>query len=495
MIGKLTGELTKWTLFDHKRQYGTMQNIPFYEAREFLMAVPYNGRTGQGQQRDIVESHARKLKKEMEAGTFTPANLSAGCSKKHGEAVVRNNDGTFTLPVNSDDPLLLTDGGHRFEAMALIVKELEEKVARAANGKDKERLTGWLEQAKALPVTVTIYFDGEPAQDFVRLQQGRAVDATHMLGIRIQHQMLEQPALRLSFDAAKVLHTQDGSPFQNSVRFDSRGKLPLPFSTLCSAGSSDIGTSLVGLARVGLSDKGSPKDAAWLANVVVSAFKSLRTAAPAALEYGRVLTTLSNNGTKGSVTMMVGVGVCLAYRIIALGHESPTEDDLSRLVSAVKYALNETVDGNFSSPVKRKLLGIFAKKFFSDMPGDKHDDLPVALLRTLSASAFGVGPLPKEKKEPKPAKSGRKKKDPVPAPTPAPAPAEVVVTNEPVVVTPPAEPVVLDGKPVDVTPNVEVIPMPTVEQNPADGTVVVPPPWNGNWTAQVTVPRDTELQG
>ena len=186
---------------------------------------------------------------------------------------------------------------------------------------------------------------------------------------------------------------------------------------------------------------------------------------------------------------MVGVGVRLAYRMIALGHESPTEDDMTRLVAAVKYALNETVDGNFSSPVKRKLLGIFAKNFFSDMPGDKYDDLPVALLRTLSASAFGVTPLPKEKKEPKPAKSGRKKKDPTPgASTPARAPDAVVVTNEPVV-APPAEPVVLDGNPLTLTPNVEVIPMTAIEQTPPDGTVVLSSPWDGDKTAQgVTAP-------
>ncbi len=185
MIDKLTGEFTQWTLFDHKRQYGTVQNLPFCKAREYIKAVCFNGQTGAGQQREIVESHVRRLKKEMEAGTYTPTNVSAACSKKHRQALELNEGGTFVLPVNCDEPLLHTDGGHRFEAIRCIVKELEEKLAKAGE-KDKEKLARWLEQAKAVSVTVTVYFDGNPAQDFVHLQQGRAVDAAHILSMKVQ---------------------------------------------------------------------------------------------------------------------------------------------------------------------------------------------------------------------------------------------------------------------------------------------------------------------
>ena len=95
MIGELRGTFTQWTLFDHQRQYGTVQNLTFSEAREYIKAVRFNGQTGAGQQREIVESHVRRLKKEMEAGTYTPTNVSAACSKKHRQTLKLNEDGTF----------------------------------------------------------------------------------------------------------------------------------------------------------------------------------------------------------------------------------------------------------------------------------------------------------------------------------------------------------------------------------------------------------------
>jgi hypothetical protein len=396
MIGKLTGGFSEWTLCDRKRQYGTVQNLPFCEAREYIVPVCFNGQTGFGQQRDIVESHVRRLKKEMEAGTYTPTNISAACSKKHRSALMLNNDGTFVLSVSSADPLLHTDGGHRFAALQSMVKELEEKVEKA-EGEEKEQLSRWLEQARNVPVTVTVYFDGNPAEDFVRLQQGRPVDAAHLLSLKVQHKVLDNPAVRVAFEVAKVLHKQKDSPLHSLVRFDSRGKLPLPVSTICSTGSSDIGTSLVGLARVGQMGD-NPKEAAWLANAVIAATQALQKEAQALLDHGKVLAMMANGGKKGSTTMLVGLGVVLAYRMVVLGHSQPTEEDLTRLVQTANNKLNESVNGNFSGPTKRKLLGLFAQDFLADLTGPKHCGLPVTLLRTLSPSTFGVEPLPKEKK-------------------------------------------------------------------------------------------------
>jgi hypothetical protein len=398
MIGKLTGVFTRWTLFDGKRLYGTVQNLPFYEAREYIMAVRFNGQTGTGQQREIVKGHVRRLKKEMEVGAYTPANVSAACSKKHRQALVLNEDGTFGLAVNSDDPLLLTDGGHRFEALTRIVKELEEK-SQKAEGKEKEQLSRWLEQARNVPVTVTVYIDGDPAQDFVRLQQGRAVDASHMLSLKFQQKLLDGQGIRTAFEVARLLHKDKGSPVGGLVRFDSRGELPLPVSSLCSAGASDIGTSLVGLARIGQTGENA-KEPAWLACAVTAAFKALQKDAPDVLASGKVLTPLSDGGTRGSTTMLIGVGAVLAYRMSALGHTAPSEEDLSRLVQSAKSNLDESVSGNFSGPTKRKLLGLFAKDFLADLAGEKHCGLPVGLLRTLSPSTFAVEPLPKVAKRP-----------------------------------------------------------------------------------------------
>jgi hypothetical protein len=397
MVGKLTGNFTRWTLCDKNRLYGTIQNLPYCEARMYIKAVRFNGQTGTGQQRDIVDTHVRRLKKEMAAGNFTPTNVSAACSNKHQKALVLNDGGTFVLEVSSDAPLLHTDGGHRFEALNRLIKELEEK-SQKAEGEEKERLSRWLEQARNVPVTVTVYFDGDPAWDFIRLQQGRAVDTTHLLSLKVYQKVLGDPAVQTGFQVAKLLHKQEGSPIHHQVRFDSRGDLPLPVSTVCSKGASDIGTSLVGLARVGLMGE-KVKEPDWLAGVVTAAFKALQKDAPSLLADSKVLTPLSEGGTKGSTTMLIGLGVVLAYRLSVLGREAPTEDDLSHLVESAEFALDDTVCGNFSGPTKRRLLGVFAKDFLADLPGEKHEGLPVGLLRTLSPSAFGVGPLPKEKKQ------------------------------------------------------------------------------------------------
>jgi len=101
-------------------------------------------------------------------------------------------------------------------------------------------------------VTVTVYFDGDPAQDFVRLQQGRPVDSAHLFSLKVQQQMLGDAAVQAGFQVARLLHKQEGSPLRNLLRFDSRVRLPLPVSTVCSTGASDLGTSLVGLGRIGL---------------------------------------------------------------------------------------------------------------------------------------------------------------------------------------------------------------------------------------------------
>ena len=285
MIGKLTSQraLLKWTLSStQKREYGTVQNLPFYEARDYLMAVPYNGQSGRGQQRDIVKSHARKLKKEMEAGTFTPANFSAGCSKNHRAAVVMNQDGTFTLPVNSDDPLLLTDGGHRFEAMVGIVKELEEGCwPAAADRQDKRGLTrGALSRRRRLSFTVTIYFDGGAGPGLrppPNRKNARLTPTTCSVSGFSARCWSSRPC-RLAFDVCRRCCTrQDGSPLQNPwSRFGQPRQVAVarqhPARPAAATSAPPWSASLVSAHRATRALPSTPPLAGE--DVVVSAFKS-----------------------------------------------------------------------------------------------------------------------------------------------------------------------------------------------------------------------------
>jgi hypothetical protein len=407
MVGTLMGEYTKWSLFDHERAYGTVQNLPYKDATELIMPNRFVGAKGTGSQRELVLPHVKKLRKEMEEGTFTPTVVSAACTKKHVVALDEVAK-RFTLKVDSDTPLDQTDGGHRFEALRVILKALEQELAEDPTGPDAEMNKRWLEQVRNMPVTVVVYFDGDPQKDFVRLQAGKAVDATHLLSLRIVQRMEVDPAVKTAFETAKLLHKLEGSPFRDQVRFDSRGRLPLPINTLCARGSSDIATSLVGLARVGLA---AGKNAAWLAAVVVDAYAAVEKHAPDLLQYGRVLTPMANEGKKGQSTMLVGLGTMLAYRLVATNKDKALSGDLEALAAAAKATLWEPVVGNFSGPMKRALMGEFANAILADVAVDKWDsngkEIPVSLIKTLSASAFAVDPLPKE---PKPKKE-RVKKD------------------------------------------------------------------------------------
>lgn len=406
MLSTLTGNYTKWTMFDHERTYGTVQNLPYSEAAELMMAVRYNGQTGKGSQRELVDGHVRKLKKEIEQGRFTPTPVSASCTKKQIDSLVLNPDGTFSLQVDSENPLHQSDGGHRFEAIGRVIKDLRKQLESADNS-DQANLSRWLNQAQSLPVTVTLYFDGEPAEDFVRLQLGRPVDASHLLSLSVQQKLLADPAVKMGFDVARALQKKDESPFKSFIRFDSRGKLPLPINSLCSRGASDIATSLVGLSRVWIAhDK---KNIDMLAELVCKSYQALREADRlmadsgeiGILDYGKVLTPIANEGKRGQATMLIGLATCLAYRLASTGRAEPTDQDLSLLIECASNHLNKTVNGNLSGPTKRSLLGDFAKDFFLDLDEGKHKGIPVFLLKTLSASTFGVPPIPKEPKKKK----------------------------------------------------------------------------------------------
>ncbi len=442
MTGTLTGSWTNWVLCNHGRKYGTVQNIPFEQANELIMAHGYNGQTGKGQQRAIVESHAKKIKQEMRAGNFTPTPISAALEKRHLELLTLNDDGTFSLTVNSKDPLLQTDGGHRFEALKLLSVELAETLAKEKDEGEIAVLSRWLKEIKALPITVTVYFDGNAAKDFVNLQAGRAVDASHLKSLSIQAGVSVNPAIKMAHQIARELHGLPGSLFLKSIKFDSRGTLPLPISTLTASGSSDLGTSLVGVAKVGLA---ANKSAASLAKIVVEAHKALsaldasQEGDDGILSVDKVLTPVENDGSKGSSTMLVGVGVCLAHRVLCQGRETVSADDVERLKRAAQETLNKKVGGGFSGPQKRKYLGQFAKAFFADVETPKHQGIPTSLLKVVSCSAFGVEALPKEVKSPKPAKATKKSSQVDNLPNLA-APATVTVTNEPIMVVAPALP-------------------------------------------------------
>jgi hypothetical protein len=171
-------------------------------------------------------------------------------------------------------------------------------------------------------------------------------------------------------------------------------------TTFCATGSSDLATSLIGLARVGaLWTK--PLGADKLADFVCQAYQALKSKAPELLEEGMPLATLGNGSKKGPATMMTGLAVCLVYSASAdsSGNRSTaSKDDLAALVEAALTVFSDKVEDGFSSQTKRDLMHSFAVEFFVRLDDEKHEGVPVVLMDTLSWSAFDVV-KPKEKIE------------------------------------------------------------------------------------------------
>src|SRR5947207_1184495 len=63
-------------------------------------------------------------------------------------------------------------------------------LTQAATAADRARAQEEVDRVLAVPVTAIVHLDGQPQQDFVKLQLGRAVDPSHLLSLKLQNQLL-----------------------------------------------------------------------------------------------------------------------------------------------------------------------------------------------------------------------------------------------------------------------------------------------------------------
>lgn len=397
----LRGAVRVWGMGAYKREY-ILTSLPFGVARHVFKANLYSALTGQGEQRGIIPNHARGLRKAMLDGTYTPTSVSVGLRAKQVKEVKYKDEGderVATISLAKDECLPLTDGGHRFKALNDIREEAEKGAKEAKEESQKKIASDFLAMVDAQPIEAMVHLNGNTQEDFINLQAGKAVDAAHMLSLRIARKMTAEKdaaSLGLAWKVAKLLHQNAAEPFTKQIRFDSKGMAPLPISTMCAKGASDLGVSLVGLAKIGLSQS-EPKTAEWLSYVVIAAFAAIKADAPELVTDDKLLTP-PPNGSRGSATMIIGVGIALAYRLIFNKTDAPTERDLGALVTAARETLSNEVNGNFSGPAKRTLLGEFVEAFFADLDVERHEGVPLGLLKILSASTYAVNPIPKVKK-------------------------------------------------------------------------------------------------
>lgn len=379
----LEGPVHSWTLCKHKHRNFISVVIPYRDYRQASKVEQYSARKGSGQQRPVTPSHSARLRRAMQDGSYTPVNnYGVGLTRDQRKLVRYEERGGVpwaVIDIDQTGPLPSINGFHRADSL----KDLSE------NG---------VEEVHDQPIGVTVYLDGDPQEDFLNFQKGKAVDKVQLLSMSVQRKLLplkDIAAHELALAVAWKLQADARGDFKGQIKFDPHGTFPIPITTLCAKGPSDQGTSLLGLAKVGLARGDNQAD--WLAEVVTDTCFYLKNHATSLLDLGKVLTP-PPDGTKGSYTMLIGVSTLMAFRLHFLGRESPGHQDLDRLANAAKLSLDEEVDKKFPAQMKRSLIGSFAREFLADLKTDFHDDVPVSLLKLLAPSAYACSPLPKEPK-------------------------------------------------------------------------------------------------
>lgn len=379
----IEADVQTWAVGQHSRRFLSV-TLPYRLARLAFRPELYDAMKGRGEQRPEIAAHVRHLSREMATGSFTPTSVSANLRRQHQKAV-RYEFGRAYLGVDPGDPLPLTDGQQRFGAM----RTLADAAAKAGD-------TDLLKQILDLPVSAVVHIDGNSQADFIALQAGRQVDAAHLMSLRAQQNLLagkDADDVVLAQKVAKVLNAEVASPFSKFIRFDARGCGPIPITTVCARSASDLGVSLVGLAKVGRA--AGVTDPKALAGYVIAAWKAV-SQAPGLVGQGYPLCP-PPDGTKGGATLLVGLGVCLAYRMKADGKPQPDADDLDRLLEAALAAFMTPLAGGLSSADKRALLKAFAQDYLGAC-GPMHHGVPLELQQILAPSAFGNPAFPKARK-------------------------------------------------------------------------------------------------
>lgn len=383
---QFVGQVFDFPLGPNPRKF-VIGAIRYGNFRKFTRSEPFNSKTGEGEQRAVIESQATKLRNAMLTGKYSPTMFYLGTRDTHRQNVTVQ-DGVASLLVNESDPLPIVDGGNRTAALQKIWDE------------DKSlRLT-----VDNIYIPFALNLNGNTRQDFVNYQEGKPVSKDHMLSMKIASHLLDDnsfPVFNVAKEIAFALHTNSDSFCHHLIQFDSSGaKLPLSFNSLAS--KKDSGLTLYGTS---LLTQKAKKDSAWAANLIVEAYETLSGNVDTAtlLDQGNILSPIPD-GTKAGTSLLIGVGNMLIARMWLAKRENPTQEDLDLLVVCADENLREPTRGNTSADRKREIFHNFVEAYFYDLLEAKHEDdmdnigghegVPVPLVNLLGPGTFGVSKLP-----------------------------------------------------------------------------------------------------
>lgn len=379
----IEGVVREFRVKDHIREY-IMVTMTLGDAWKYTRPNLFTIQTGEGEQRGVVESHIKKLVRECRQGNFTPTPWTAALLDGHRERLEYEEGPPrrVRLEVSEDQPLSLPDASHRRMAF--------------------KRLLDTGEMSADCPVDVLVLLAGNTRQDFVNLQSGRPVESSHLLSIRILNGMLgqkEQPACEMAQEIAGLLNDNKRSRFYRKIRFGSTGSYPIRFSTIMGRAPSDSSTSLVGLGRLALAfEQDRSTGSKLLAGLVNTLADRLVEEAPDLAEEMHRHLTLPPDHSLCSLHLFLGVTVLAAYETLRLRQRALPDAVFQRLVACARQIWpGEVYDSSLSAPLRRKMMGQFARHFYageSALPGGNHEGLPVELLQIISTSAYDASKLP-----------------------------------------------------------------------------------------------------
>lgn len=379
--------------FKKKRTFFTA-TLPFREYKDIVTRREYSAASGQGEQRQIVTTHARMLSNEMKEDNYTPTAVSVHLPKSLQEKVRVNQQQMATLEftIGEDELIPITDGGHRTTAWTDIFDQYERLLA------DEDTDAAELEAILDQDIPIMVHVQGsEPKRDFLHLNGGKPVNKTLMLSQSIRTgEISDDPKVtklyKFGHDLIKELGDKRNkdSFLCNMVSMDGNGKFPLNMNGLMAKTSSDLATSVLGGGKIMLYyvDK-DKRDKGLLARCIMEAYNAIDKQAPAIMAESMLLQP-PPSGTKAGATMLVGIGNLLCWRVCNAGRDEIQESDLIALVKAAKKTLHLEAKGNAAAEMKRSLIGSFAEAFFKDVETEKTDNIPDGLISLLNRSAFGL---------------------------------------------------------------------------------------------------------
>ena len=415
---KIAGKVLDFDVSGFSRKYivGAMR---YGNMRTVVGAETFDSKTGQGEQRAVIAAHAKKLKRDMALGKFSPTTWTIGTRDFHRKAIKVDKNQMATLEVDEKNKLPLLDGNNRTEALELL---------RVEGGAMQRTVDNQM-------IPYLLYLDGDTREDFITLQAGRPVSRDHILSVRISTGLVDSkfaPYYAVATEAAQILHSEVESFCHNLIQFDSKGvKLPLSLNTLCSKSASDLAFSLYGGAKIAchyLKGESVENQAKWLSKQILEAYNVIKGSPSISklLENGYLLSPIPK-GTKAGTTMLLAIGNMLAARLMLTDKKEASEDCLDLLHECVETNLGVLIRGNSSADKKRELFNPFCVDFFEDLVATSnketisededdeidvpkkyiggHEGIPIILITLLSQSTFNVSKIPSEGK-----KRGRKKK-------------------------------------------------------------------------------------